>query len=362
MLTVLNNMATDGVVFCIAHPYSQVFLDKGLTVNVVGSKVDCSIPGDASTTWGLCNPTTLAFGLPRGQSASIWVAPGGTINSGVCWYQDVDSNKRKSLSKGMLYQSQAEFTVLTKLVSYDITSVEGLSGGLVMTYTDDAMHVSSAECLPNAPVGNQLQIVSAEDVGFPTILSDKNQPSVPGGPPPSEECVCTVYHPDDPACNTPACYAACPSVLGDNPCGQHRCRKFYAEQYANPFSFCGWLQAEFAQAYCWAFDEYRCVDILCGYGGPSEPADSCADVETFDQAKKLPNIYSCGMDTIQGPAGMWWPDGPKCFPKSVKNVPTNPIPERYGGVLEIEFRDLPWLRLPSKSHRESQYQDRQALL
>ena len=36
---------------------------------------------------------------------------------------------------GPMYQSQVEFTI-TSVVSWDLTSVEGVSGGLTMNYTD----------------------------------------------------------------------------------------------------------------------------------------------------------------------------------------------------------------------------------
>lgn len=39
------------------------------------------------------------------------------------------------LSAGPQYQSQVEFTI-TNVVSWDLTSVEGVSGGITMNYTD----------------------------------------------------------------------------------------------------------------------------------------------------------------------------------------------------------------------------------
>lgn len=48
---------------------------------------------------------------------------------------------------GPMYQSQVEFTITT-VVSWDLTSVEGVSGGITMNYTDGEGTVVDVVALP----------------------------------------------------------------------------------------------------------------------------------------------------------------------------------------------------------------------
>lgn len=46
-----------------------------------------------------------------------------------------------------MYQSQVEFTITT-VVSWDLTSVEGVSGGLTMNYTDQDGKCENVVAIP----------------------------------------------------------------------------------------------------------------------------------------------------------------------------------------------------------------------
>ena len=46
-----------------------------------------------------------------------------------------------------MYQSQVEFTITT-VVSWDLTSVEGVSGGLTMNYTDQDGKTENVVAIP----------------------------------------------------------------------------------------------------------------------------------------------------------------------------------------------------------------------
>jgi len=187
--------------------------------------------------------------------------------------------------------------------------------------------------IPGKFSGSELKVVPAPGIGFPTVLSDKN---VLGS------CDCQSFSPTSESCNNEACYAGCPGPLVDNPCGQHRCRVWYAKQYEDPTSYCGWLYSEGAQTYCWAMDEWKCVDATCGYGGADQPKKDCSSKYPKDAPA---NTYSCGHGgNMPGPKGkQWWTSGPGCVDKEVQGVPTNPAPPRQGGRISISFENLPWL-------------------
>jgi len=342
-MIIVNNEFSDGVVFCrgpVENSMNRVFLDKGLTQTVVKSEFDCSVPGSKSATMygeGVPGGTTLAFGLCKGGSVSLYVAPDGGWPSGACWYQDLESNKRVSIAKGPQYMSEVEFTIEASgrgAVWYDMSSVEGVSGGITMNYTDDTGKTQHDVAVPGRFQGDRLKVVPAPGIGFPTVLSDKNTLG---------SCTCNVWDKDSAECNSDACYAGCPGSLVDNPCGQHRCRKFYAQLYQDPTSYCGWLYQAQAQTYCWAMDEWQCVDQNCGYGGNNQPAADCS-TELPDGAAA--NTYSCGHGSnlpAREPGQFFWTDGPGCKDKMVVGVPTNPAPPRFGGRILISFENLPWL-------------------
>ncbi|CAK0791688.1 unnamed protein product, partial [Prorocentrum cordatum] len=224
-----------------------------------------------------------------------------------------------SLAKGPQYMSQVEFTIDRSgegAVWYDMSSVEGVSGGITMNYTDASGNAQTDVAIPGKFSGSELRVVPAPGIGFPTVLSDKN---VQGS------CECESFSPSSNRCNTDACYASCPGPLVDNPCGQHRCREWYARQYEDSSSYCGWLYAEGAQTYCWAMDEWKCVDADCGYGGEGQPRKDCSSRYPEDAPA---NSYSCGHGgSMPGPNGtQWWTSGAGCEDKLVRGVPTNPAP------------------------------------
>lgn len=346
LMTIINNEWSDGVVFCrgpLQGSLSHVFIDGDLTQTVVHSDLDCSIPGTKATEqWGIGVPsgTTLALGLRRGEQTTLYIHPNGSWPSGACWFQDETSNKRVSMAKGPQYMSEVEFTIQQSgrgQVYYDMSSVEGVSGGITMNYTDDLGRTQTDVAVPGKFRGKKLKVLRAPGVGFPTVLSDKNTLGA---------CTCAAWDEGDAECNSAACLAGCPGSLVENACGQHRCRVFYAEKYQDPMSYCGWLYEQKAQTYCWAMDEWRCTDLSCGYGGPGQPEDNCSSPLPPDAAA---NTYSCGHGT-RLPSGIsgefFWSDGPGCVDKLVKGVPTNPAPARVGGRITMSFESLPWLHEP----------------
>lgn len=342
-MTVINNDFSDGVIFCrgpVEGSLENVFLDEALSQPVVQSPYDCSVPDSAAAKqWGKGVPggSTLAFGLKRGESATLYIAPDGGWPSGACWFQDVYSNQKMSIAKGPQYMSQVEFTIEPNgkgAVWYDMSSVEGVSGGITMNYTDDDGKTQIDVAIPGPFQGSLLKVVPAPGIGFPTILSDKNTLGA---------CSCDVWSKDSNECNTDACYAGCPGNLVDNACGQHRCRLYYANQYKNPETYCGWLYQSRAQTYCWAMDEWQCVDDTCGYGGLDQPKADCSSKLPKNAAA---NTYSCGhgSNLPTGEKGeLYWTTGPGCKDKMVEGVPTNPAPPRHGGRILISFESLPWL-------------------
>lgn len=343
LIDIVNNEWSDGVVFCrgpMEGSLNMVYLDASLMRTVVGSEYDCSIPGaDVSLQWGEGVPggTTLALGLKRGETFTLYLHPNGTWMAGACWFQDEASNRAVSLAKGPRYMSLVEFSIQESgkgQIYYDMSSVEGVSGGMSMNYTDDFGKVQTDSAVPGMFTGGTLAIVAAPEIGFPTVLSDKNTRGT---------CQCIYWDPNSPECNSDACFAGCPGSLVDNPCGQHRCRAFYAKLYQDPTSYCGWLYTQQAQTYCWAMDEWMCVDETCGYGGFGQPTVNCTSPMPPDAAA---NSYSCGHGSNL-PGGrqgqLYWTTGGGCVDKFVKGVPTNPAPARSGGRISISFEVLPWL-------------------
>jgi len=345
LMTITNNEWSDGVVFCrgpVQDSLAKVFLDEAMTKSVIHSEKDCSVPGSAiAKEYGAGVPggTTLALGLKRGESTTLYIAADGGWPSGACWFQDSASNSIVSMAKGPQYMSEVEFTIEKSgkgAVWYDMSSVEGVSGGITMNYTDNHGATQTDVAVPGKFKGNALKVVPAPGIGFPTVLSDKNTLGA---------CVCDVWDVDSKECNSDACFAGCPGSLVDNPCGQHRCRTFYAKKYKEASSYCGWLYDEKAQTYCWAMDEWQCTDETCGYGGEDEPKADCSSKLPADAAA---NTYSCGHGTNL-PSGnsskLFWTKEAGCVDKMVKGVPTNPAPKRFGGRISISFENLPWLHL-----------------
>lgn len=211
-----------------------------------------------------------------------------------------------------------------------------------MSYVDSSGVTTSANAVPAKP--SKLQAVEAPGFGFMTILADKH--TIVG------TCECDVFSPTNAACNTDACYAGCPGSLVNSVCGQHRCRMWYAEKYADITSYCGWLYTNGAQTYCWAMDEWQCKDTSCGYGAADEPNQECTSSMPSDAAA---NTYSCGhmsqgTSLPDGKGGSYWGNsGPGCHDKLVNGVPTNPQPARNGGRIEMKFINLPWLHGGSQS-------------
>lgn len=342
-ISIINNDWADGVVFCrgpVQGTMGLVFVDEEMTTSVVRSQLDCAVPGSrAALQWGVGVPqgTTLALGLKRFEETTLYIHPNGSWPSGACWFQDAASNQRTSLAKGPRFMSQVEFTIQPSgsgQIFYDLTSVEGVSGGVTMNYTDDLGKLQTCVAVPAKFSGSKLSVVPAPGIGFPTVMSDKNTLG---------ECNCLYWNRDDPACNTDACLASCPGNLVDNACGQHRCRVFYSKQYEDSTSYCGWLFGQNAQTYCWAMDEWVCTDKTCGYGAPDQPEADCTSPLPPNAAA---NTYSCGHGTEQPsgtPGQLFWTSGPGCVDKFVQGVPTNPAPSRLGGRITLSFESLPWL-------------------
>ncbi|CAK9102274.1 unnamed protein product [Durusdinium trenchii] len=343
----VNREWADGVIFCIgdSSDLSGVYLDEAETKTVSGSSIDCTNPESApAKTWGagvqqappLPPKTTLCMGLKQSETIDLYLPDSSNWPSGTCWFQDADSNQKQSLSAGPQYQSQVEFTI-TNVVSWDLTSVEGVSGGITMNYTDADDDETDVVAIPAKFEGDRLSITPAPGAGFPTVLADKHR----YGP-----CTCTSYSPTDPNCNNDACFTGCPGSLANNPCGQHRCRQWYAESYESDESYCGWLSSNKAQTYCWAMDEWTCNDPSCGYGAADQPNQNCVDVLDNPNVGERANVYSCGKDKDQ-PSNvegvLWWTTGVGCKDKEVNGVPTNPQIPRNGGQIDISFENLAWL-------------------
>ncbi|CAK9023897.1 unnamed protein product [Durusdinium trenchii] len=335
----VNREWADGVIFCRgpASELSNIWLDAAGTQSVAGSAIDCSNPGSAAAQkWGHGVPelTTLCLGLKQSETMDLYFTEGSNWPSGTCWFQDAESNKVQSLSMGPMYQSQVEFTITT-VVSWDLTSVEGVSGGLTMNYTNNNGQAEDVVAIPGKFKGSQLSITKAPGAGFPTVLADKHRFGA---------CACTQYSPTLASCNNDACFTGCPGALADNPCGQHRCRQWYAKSYETDESYCGWLFSNDAETYCWAMDEWQCTDPSCGYGGIDQPNQDCSDVLQDPNVGSRANVYSCGaLKDQKATHGLWWEHGVGCVDKKVRGVPTNPIVPRRGGRIDISFDNLPWM-------------------
>jgi len=339
VMHLVNREFSDGVIFC-RGPSTElggIFLNAERTQSVVGSHVDCSNENSAAAEkWGAGVPdlTTLCMGLKKSESIDLYFPHASNWPSGTCWFQDTESNKVQSLCKGPMYQSQVEFTITT-VVSWDLTSVEGVSGGLTMNYSDAFGQTENVVAIPPKFEGDKLFISKAPGIGFPTVLADKHRYG---------SCECTAFSPTLESCNNDACFTGCPSSLADNACGQHRCRQWYAASYASVESYCGWLFSNNAQTYCWAMDEWQCTDESCGYGAIDQPNQDCIAILADPNVGQRANVYSCGQQKDQKAShGFWWEHGVGCVDKKVKGVPTNPIVPRKGGRIDISFDNLAWL-------------------
>lgn len=338
-IVIQNDEWSDGVVFCRGPGggLGKVYLDAGMSQTVVNSELDCKAGSHAAAQFGegVPNDVTLAIGLARGANRTVYLAADGTWTSGACWFQDVESNKQMSVAKGPQYMSQIEWTIQQSgqgNVWYDLSSVEGVSGGISMDYMDEDGNLQTAIAEPARFNGSVLRVESAPGIGFPTVFADKHHYGA---------CNCSTYSSTNEACHADSCLAGCPGSIVNDACGQHHCRKWYAERYASTSSYCGWLYGEGAQTYCWAMDEWVCTDVTCGYGAAGQPAADCSDLPQGAE----PNTFSCGHGTnIKGSTGQtWWSNGEGCSDKSVGGVPTNPSPSRRGGVILVRFINLPWL-------------------
>merc|ERR1719367_1225100 len=92
-MSLINNEWSDGVVFCRGPPVigslGDVFLDPDLQRTVVGSELDATNEGSmAAEQWGAGVPqgTTLAMGLRRGETRTLYIRGSGTWPSGACWF------------------------------------------------------------------------------------------------------------------------------------------------------------------------------------------------------------------------------------------------------------------------------------
>ena len=186
----------------------------------------------------------------------------------------------------------------------------------------------------------------------------------------------------------------------DSIIGQHNCRVFYYWKYQlkNEQTFESWLYDENCQAYTWAMDEYICKDsnkvlpnlekndysIICGVWTDSKnTSNKPSDIPTIkDMSKFTCGVYSQDCNTqyteTKGPRGKnskdyaglyksilpasscgskmqknkpiylqsgstwntWWNINQGCGPKTVQGSPTNPSPDRNGGIFHVEF--LEW--------------------
>eukprot|EP00928_Gymnodinium_smaydae_P026262 TRINITY_DN2067_c0_g1_i3.p1 TRINITY_DN2067_c0_g1~~TRINITY_DN2067_c0_g1_i3.p1 ORF type:complete len:440 (-),score=50.15 TRINITY_DN2067_c0_g1_i3:148-1467(-) len=333
-IVIKNEEFADGVVFCRSSAgVSKLFKDPSLSQSVVSSDIDCRPGSAAAAKWGDAVPggITLCMALKQHSDFTLYLAGDGEWPAGSCWFQDQSSASTpgSSLAKGPQFQSQVEWTIQKSgmgQVWFDLSSVEGVSGGISMEYIDDNKASTLSKAEPQKPDG--LQIISSPVGGFPTVPSDKYTFK-------SADCHCAQYDEGDAACNSDACLSGCPPSLVDNACGQHACRKWYAKQYAQTSSYCGWLYSNNAQTYCWAMDEWMCNDETCGWGGPGQPVH-CGDLPAGAEA----NTYSCGHGSnLSG----FWTNGPGCHDKKVLGVPTNPNPKRLGGTVIVTFSKLDWL-------------------
>uniref|UniRef100_A0A7S3X254 Uncharacterized protein n=1 Tax=Strombidinopsis acuminata TaxID=141414 RepID=A0A7S3X254_9SPIT len=364
-----NNEYYDGVVFCrglfdtamekvllgtahdaLAGPGEDT---KGATNSSVWhSKYDVSLPGPMAERWGkgVANLSTLAFPLKRNQRQSLYLPKLCSTDEITCWFQDENSNARKSLATGPEYQTVVKFTVTDKKVFFVIDSSEGVSGAIVTGYKDMEGNLQIAKMQPqNAPSGDELKVQKAPQYGFPTVLSSKHLVV--------EECNCPVQD-HSKKCITDGCLAWCPDHFRLDACSMHNCRTWYAKTYANVSHYCGWLFSEKAQTLCWALDSIVCTDQKCGWGKSFEPVE-CHDIDPHARTQQATD-YSCGYmtwtddmrteitkqtDVDHGPEELWWKDGPGCVDKYVDNQKMMPSARRNDGVFMIFFDSLAWLHV-----------------
>jgi hypothetical protein len=178
------------------------------------------------------------------------------------------SLKRLESDDAPIKQTQFEFTFdNTNQLYFDVTFVEAVSEGGIMAYynrngsqfqTTPAVY---ANAVPSSPDGYSVVRGVNAVTGANIVLSNK-------------------WTETDPVKKY---LAACPSeiiipgviesgaILADTPCGQHRCRTYYKQLYDTRRSYCNWIHDQ-ADAYCWALDEWQCLDASCGYGGVNQPA------------------------------------------------------------------------------------------
>lgn len=380
-LVLRNDGPVDGVAFCTTtSAFELIYLDEKLSVQAKGSAIDVNVKNSPQAArWGPGadrTQATLAFELKRGGSAQFFVHKDGQCKSCICWFQDINSHKVKSTSTGPKYQGQFEFTIAisspdtadnTATVSFDLTFVEGFSGGLAMGYERPDKVGITVNATPARPSpSSRAQIVQAPDGhGFPTVLSDKWTEN--------GTCLDTCnpegsFQKDPKACGVDKCLAACPAGLSKNACGQNACRRYFARQYQDPTSFCRWLYDEEVQGYCWAMDEWMCVGtkessiLNCGFGGKNQPALDlsldypCTSAFPPDAIGDDANDWACGNTVgpamkVPWPAGNpWWPTEQGCIDKKVKDAagaeePTNPQPLRTAGTLTMYVVGSSWLKL-----------------
>jgi hypothetical protein len=321
-----NSTSEEGVFFLRGKDITGLYTTSDYTENIVGNKLyDCMGGLDSEYTC-VDNDHTIFKKLQPGEYMDLFLKKEDNISSAVVWF--VPSSSTNDMSKGPNRISQAEFDI-SRTLFYDITNVEAVSSGLKMTWKPiDTQDMYKAECVPRKP--KQLQVQNP--FGFNVVSSDKY----------------TAVGAED------TILAGCPESLVENAAGQHLCRKFYAEKYTDPDSYCGWLEENKCQAYCWSMDEWKCTDETCGYGGENQPKNVELNADlTVKDPNNIPNdfpanTYSCGKDTdLQIPGGnktdTWWPKQ-GCKDKTVDGKPTLMVQQRLdGGTFEIEFIGLDWL-------------------
>lgn len=374
-LTLISEEDDQGVIFCRVDEKKGSWdgVTVGATgVSVVKSHLDCD---GKDTGYGKGRAKTLCIPVNKSTPVVLQYQPSATSIGGACWYQSLQANKNNSLiSQGPQFQGAAEFTIKPDrqgVVSFDITYVEGVSGGLSMSYEDDGqvtgqIRKTTVQAAPERPDASKYPSLKREptNFGFMTLKSDKNR-----GKADCAKCNYTWPYGKDgkgqAGCPDDGCLAGCPPSIANDPCGQHACRVYYAYLYAHGASYCSWLKDQKAQAYCWAMDEWVCNTTSCGYGGPNQPKN-CQALPEFksnvwgkEGKAAWSNSYSCGHTAkyqypttpTNGSGEHWWENATTqgCEDKTVDGQPTNPQPLRSGGTFTITFIKLDWLHTPQVS-------------
>jgi hypothetical protein len=340
-----NNLNIKSYIF-LRGIFNEIYLNKNMTKNIVNDKhYNCignkpkNIKLKNNQTIENCVPTinTLYFILDSKKHIKLYVKGNTNIISATVW--SVPYNANNINSAGPFKQSQMEFTIDNNVVSYDLSFVEALSSGVKINYISEDNKNNISKCLPEKP--NNLNIDNS--LGFKTILSDKWTAK-------DINNFSSKY--------TDKMLAQCPSILSDNIEGQHECRRFYANSYDNPDSYCSWLKENNCQGYCWAMDEFVCNNKNCGWNYDNNINDRPNNVEQLygeglkrnyskEYMDSIANIYSCGFynppNYDERLLGFWKNSGPGCIEKIIKNKPTNPQIIRNGGKLKIMFNNLDWL-------------------